>query len=127
MRAKLFVMALVLASAAGCEGMFSHEAPHFSAAVPLTAPWDALKLPVADGVVTFSDATTMTAQHTGQTPDALAPKYTDALTAAGWSKEADTSAGGIVNQTWTKESTSVAFTVMDRDGAAVVSLSVLPF
>lgn len=127
MRRRLFVIALALAAAAGCEGMFSEDKPHFSATVPLTAPWEGMKLPVTDAVITFSDPTTMTAQHAGQVPAALAPKYTDALTAAGWAKEADTSAGGIVNQTWTKDGKSVAFTVMDHEGAAVVSISVLPF
>lgn len=127
MRQKLLVMALWLAGAAACEGMLSEQAPHYSSTVPLTAPWQEMSLPVTEAVVTFSDATTMTAQHANHTPDAIAPKYIRALTTSGWAKEADTSAGGIVNQTWTKAGSSLAFTVMDHEGAAVVSLSILPF
>lgn len=125
MGGKLFVVAGCLFAAVAYEGWLSTTQPHYSEATPLTPRWKDMRLPVDAATVTFSDAETVSLQHDGAAPEAISLRYVESLTKSGWSKEADTSAGGIVNQTWTKDTASLAFTVMER--AAVVSLSLLPF
>lgn len=127
MTLRLLAITGLLSLAAGCEWLLVSDEPHFTEASALTAPWDGLSLPTAGGTVTFSDAETLSVHHQQTEPKALGASYGAALVAAGWTLEADTSAGQIVNHTYTREGTSLALSVMTSDGAQVVSLSLLPF
>ncbi|MCB9681986.1 MAG: hypothetical protein H6733_11000 [Alphaproteobacteria bacterium] len=124
---RVLLVAVLLLGAAGCDWIFSDDPPRFSDAVPLTPPWTTMALPVAGARVTFSDAETVSIHHAGVQGAALADSYGTALQAAGWTLDADTSAGGIVNQTWTSADQSLALSIQAVDDASVVSLSILPF
>jgi hypothetical protein len=124
---RLMLVALALLALPACEGLFPSDEPRFTEATSITEPWASMNLPVQDGKVTVSGADTLTVHHAQGTTDDLGQRYADALQAAGWTKDADTSGSGVVNQTWSKEGKSLALNVLDHDGERVVSLAVLPF
>ena len=126
MEARRVVIVAWMAMVGAC-GWFADDAPHFTDAVEISAPWAELALPLEGAKVTFSDTETVSVHHTGSDAAALAARYGASLGAAGWKLEHDGSAGGIVSQTWNKGDDSMSLTMQPRDDLLVVSLAVLAF
>lgn len=125
--ARLSVLVLMLAALPGCEWVLGSGEPMYTESTPITEPWSSLALPVASAKVTFSDADTLSVHHVEGDVPTVGARYAEALTAAGWARQSDTSAGGIFNQTWTREGQSLALSVLDSGEVRVASLSILPF
>ncbi len=123
-RAAWLLMSVIVA---GCGWLASAPPVDFSEPAPLTAPWSSLSLPEDGHVITFSDAETLSVRASGRTPDAAMPPFRDALVAAGWVLERDTSSAGVVSQTWARDGQSLSLSIQDRDGTALISLALLPF
>ena len=126
MRRILLVAAMWTVAAAACSRLTEGDAPHFSDVVPLTAPSDAMHLPIDGASVTFSAADTVSVQHASATPSVLVPRYRDALTAAGWTMSRDDTMGEIVSQTWTKDAQTVVLSLQAQGDVTLASLSLLP-
>ena len=123
----MVVVATWIATASACGWLSAETEPRFTESTELTPPWSAMSLPVQGAKVTFSDKNTASVHHADAQPKALTQAYGSSLGAAGWALDADTSAGDIVNQTWTKDDKSLALSILAHDGSHVVSLSILEF
>lgn len=124
---RLLLVALALLVGPACEWVLPEVAPRFRDGVPLVPPWDATGLPVEGGEVTHADEETLSVRHAKGDALVLGRAYAQALDAAGWSRAAETSAGGMVNEVWTDpQGRRVALAAMDEGERVVVSLSVLP-
>lgn len=125
---RVTIVAALLGGGVGCAYFYDAGEPHFTEETELTEPWAGWALPVQEGKVTVSDGTTLSVHHKGLDAATLGPLYAKAVVKQGWKLEADTSAGGVVNQTYRHaDGRSLALSVLDDGGTRIVSLTVLPF
>lgn len=124
MRRSLFALVTVVLTTLACMG--GYDTPRFTEKAPLTEPWSAMALPLDGGTVTFSDGEALNVNHSTDVAS-LTAAYGAALTAQGWTRGFDGSAGGITSETWEQGDQSLTLSVMEQGGTIVVSLAILAF
>jgi hypothetical protein len=114
------IAVLLLALGLGCSGVVGHVDDSY--AVPLTEPWTAMTLPVADGAVKFSDPGSASIEYPKRAVAEVAKGYVDAVKATGWAETSASEAGGMFTATYAREGKTLTLSVISAGNATTVSL-----
>lgn len=98
-----------------------------SFAVPMTAPWSAMKLPSNGGSTLYSDATTLTVVYSGAQGSPLAASYDQRIRALGWTPTQTMNTPGMWTHTYTLAGKSLTFAVIEDTNNAFTAVSLTQF
>jgi len=89
----------------------------------LTAPWTEMDLPIGQGSVTYSDATTLVVTYGDGPLRQMADRWEPSLTQAGWEKEYDVAGPDAVSMTFRGDGGQLSMAVVPTMGNTLVSIS----
>lgn len=120
--------AVVLPVGVGIGALVRPAAPQSMAmyAVPFTAPWSGMALPVGPGAILYSDASTTTIVYqNGPGVAKAAGPFESRIRALGWTQTFRDTSGGMITCTYAKSGSTLTLAVMDAAGITTVSMTTI--
>ena len=118
-----FCIAFVGLSTLACGGGGSSSTDLSAYSVALAAPWDGMNLPIGDGSVLYSDATTTTVNYNGGTVGDLTGKYDEAVKGQGWAESSRADVAGVTSITYSKDTSTLTLSVSEVAGMTSVVIT----
>ncbi len=113
--------ALACGGGGGVGGMDDYT---FDYSVDVTSPWTDMGLPIADAVVTLSDATTLSMQYSDSTADAQIEAWTSYFTDNGFTESfKQQNEDGAMTAIYEKDGKTYTLAVVDAHGLVIVNVS----
>jgi hypothetical protein len=121
LRHLVFATSVVLTSLA-CGGL-GGSAMTGMPSVSVAEPWSSMSLPIGDGNVVFSEATSMTIMYSSGTVADYAAQYESAITGAGWSQTYRSDDAGSITVLYSKDGQTMTLSVLESLGQPMVALT----
>ncbi len=122
-RVRVFILLLGLfgiGTSLACGGMGDISLP----SADLTDPWKGMDMPIDDGTVLYSDASTLSVQYTGNKVKEVAPKFIKAFEKAGFKKQNESESGDTIAVVFQKDGKNCSVAITTAMGNTMVAASI---